>query len=324
MLRWRLFGISFCIQPSFWIFNALFAYFIYQPIMRPQPGQILTRDLLIVILIDVLVMLATVMVHELGHAIVGLIFGQPGNINIAGLGGQTVGQYTELSSWQRILVTAAGPGAGFLFVAALTAFDGRPWNWCMEYLKLPNLKCELFLVNLIDRNLAFNPQLMLGPNPFYDLTILLLFSFNLFLNIMNLLPIIPMDGGMIFKEVCTMISPVGGLKFAFFCSFGLASLATVYFLVIVLSKYQLGVPPQVQNYYPFAFPELSLLIFGMLAFQSLQTYRQLSTMQRYRDFMQDDDDFSGPRRGSSGVVEVEPKDPRDFAPRAPGSERPRM
>jgi hypothetical protein len=36
-----------------------------------------------------------------------------------------------------------------------------------------------------------------------------------------------------------------------------------------------------------------------------------------------DDDMSGPRRTSDGVVEVEPKDPRDFAPRAPGSERPR-
>jgi stage IV sporulation protein FB len=333
MLRWRLLGINFCIQPSFWLMNALWAYILYQPMMRPARGenQLFTRELLIMMLIWVLCMLVAVMVHELGHVILGRIFGQPGNITISGLGGQAVGEYGALSSWKRILVVAAGPCAGFLFVAALTTVDGRPWNFCMEWssknLNMPflsRLTCDWFLIDLYDKNLAFDrrPEFM-DFKSHYVLVVLLLFSVNLFMNIMNLLPIIPMDGGMIFKEICVMISPRSGLKVAFFFSFGLACLMTVYLLVIVLSRYKF-ISEHYQNYYPFAFPEFSLIVFASLAYQSLQAFRQLSVMQRHRDFMQDDDDDdSGPQRRPTGVVEIEPKDPRDFAPRAPGSERPR-
>lgn len=322
MLRWRLFGINFCIQPSFWFMNALWAYILYQPLMGPRGNQLFTREILILMLIWVLCMLVCIMVHELGHVIVGRIFGQPGNITITGLGGQAVGEYGAISPWKRILVIMAGPCAGFLFIAVLTAFDGRPWNWCVEYLNLPSLKCEWFLINRINPKLVLF-GLMQGQFPIYDLVVILLFSVNLFVNLMNLLPIIPMDGGMILKEVCVLIAPRGGLRFAFTCSFGLASLMTLYLLVVVLSVYGY-IAPRYRNYYPFAFPEFSLIIFAMLAYQSLKAYRQLSAMQRHRDYMQyDDDDDSGSRYGSTGVVEVEPKDPRDFAPRAPGSERPR-
>ena len=324
MLRWRLFGIHFCIHGSFWFMNALMAYILYSPLMGPRDGgQLFTRELLILMLIWVLCTLAAVMVHELGHVIMGRIFGQPGNITITGLGGQAVGEYGELSSWQRLLVIFSGPGAGFLFVAALTMVDGRPWNWCMQWLHLPALECKLFLIDWVHKGLPLFP--LMHPRaqyPYYDLVILLLFMINLFMNIMNLLPIIPMDGGMIFKEICVLIAPKSGLKFAFIWSFALAALLTIYLLIVVLATYKY-IPEHYKNYYPFAFPEFSLVVFASLAYQSFQAFRQLGTRDRHMDYMQDDDDQSGPRRMPKGVVEVEPKDPRDFAPRAPGSERPR-
>jgi hypothetical protein len=330
MLRWRLFGINFRIEASFWIMNALWAFILYQPIMGPREhGQLLSKDLLIMMLIWVLCMLVTVMVHELGHVITGRVFGQPGNVTLTGLGGQAVGEYGELAPWQRIIVIFMGPCAGFLFVAALTAADGRPWNWCMEWFErsfeMPffgKLKCELFLIHWVNPKLA-NPALqLLDPRsqfPIYNIVVLLLFVINLFTNIMNLLPIIPMDGGMIFKEVCCLLAPRGGLKFAFAWSFLLALGCTVYLLVVVLVQYRF-LSPNYALWYPFAFPEFSLLIFGMLAYRSWVTYQQLSRSERYMDYMQDD--MSGPRR-EQGVVEVPVKDPDEFAPRAPGSERPR-
>src|SRR5258705_243218 len=134
MLRWRVVCISFCIHPSFWLMNALWAYILYAPLTGARDGgQLLSRDLLILMLIWILCTLAAVMVHELGHVIMGRIFGQPGDITISGLGGQAVGGYGELSPWKRILVIFAGPCAGFLFVALLVAVDGRPWNECMEW-----------------------------------------------------------------------------------------------------------------------------------------------------------------------------------------------
>ena len=32
MLRWRIFGINFCIQPSFWFMNALWALLMAGPV----------------------------------------------------------------------------------------------------------------------------------------------------------------------------------------------------------------------------------------------------------------------------------------------------
>ncbi len=151
------------------------------------------------------------------------------------------------------------------------------------------------------------------------MVIQLLAFMSLFVNILNLLPIIPMDGGMIFKEICCFVSPRGGLKFAFAWSFVLAALVTLFYLYVTLMKY--NVAPKL-FFYPFLFPELSLIIFGLMAYRCWASYRQLALKDRYMAYMQDDD-MSGPRRPSYGVHEVPVKDPRDFAPPAPGSERPR-
>ncbi len=124
MHRWRILGIRFCIQPSFWIMNALFAFVIFTYVGAARGGCLFAY-----ILIWVLSILACVLVHELGHVIAGRIFGQPGNITLTGLGGQAVGEYGELAVWQRILVIGAGPGAGFLFVAGLVIFDGNTTLW---------------------------------------------------------------------------------------------------------------------------------------------------------------------------------------------------
>src|SRR5262245_8574125 len=213
MLRWRLFGISFCIEPSFWLMNALWAYILYAPIMNMPRNQLLSKELLIMMLIWVLCMLVAVMAHELGHVITGRIFGQPGSITLTGMGGQAVGGYDELSPWKRILVILAGPCAGFLLVAVLVAVDGRLWNnVCIRWMinNAPGgLFWENFKVewNLILKILPDAHDRDWGKYPLYDLSITILFMISLFMNIMNLLPIIPMDGGMIFKEICVLVSP---------------------------------------------------------------------------------------------------------------------
>jgi Zn-dependent protease len=296
MLRWRLFGIRFAIHPSFWLMNALMAYILYRPLTgAPENGQLLSRDLLVLMVIWILCSLVAVIVHELGHVITGRVFGQPGDINVTGLGGQAVGGYAGLSPWKRIVVIFAGPCAGFLFVAALTAVDGRPWAECMDWLsralQMPvfeKFKCDWFLVDWVNKDVhvfgLMNPRSQYAT---YNLTILILFSINLFVNIMNLLPIIPMDGGMIFKEVCCIIAPRSGLKIAFGCSFLLAASLFGYLLLVVLTQYKFITAP-FPLYYPFAFPEFSTIIFGMMAYQSLQAYRQLSAMERHSLYIQDD------------------------------------
>ena len=281
MLRWRLLGINFCIQPSFWLMNALWGYILSGPISG-RNRQLTGSELLIFILVWILCTLISVLVHELGHVITGRIFGQPGNITVTGLGGQAVGEYGELRPWQRILVVFMGPGAGFAFVALMVCFDPTYWNMIVMWLEWPEwLKVNLFWIDKID------PLLRMGGSETYDLAWPILFFINLFVNIMNLLPIIPMDGGMIFKEVCCLISPRGGLKFAFIWSFVLALGVTAYMLIVVLMKYQIITQP-LPVYYPFVFPEITLIMFGMMAYQCLQSYRQLAALERHSLYRDDD------------------------------------
>jgi len=289
MLSWKMWDISFAIHPSFWIWNAIFGFILYQPIAgRNAGGDLLTKELLILIAIWVGCNFLTVIVHEMGHAFTGRVMGQPGEVTLSGLGGQAVGAYLELSPKQRLLVTFMGPGAGFLFAFFLVAVDGSVWNWCMNWFGTPfwmSLKCNWYLIDFI------NPDLHKGHiedriNEFHIYTIgmMLLFTINLINNIMNLLPIIPMDGGMLFKEVCVMIWPTAGLKIAFGFSFLLAAGCTIYMLLYVLVKYRVLSKPEL--WYPFALPEFSLIIFGSLAFQCLAAYQKLSEGERHNEYMQ--------------------------------------
>jgi Zn-dependent protease len=114
-----------------------------------------------------------------------------------------------------------------------------------------------------------------------------LLAINIFLNIFQLFPIIPTDGGMIFKEICCYISPNQGLKTAFAVSVLVGGAFTVMFLLIVLAKYRLMremIP------WPFIFPEISLFGFAMLTYRSFGAYRELAMKERhsmYREYYED-------------------------------------
>src|SRR5262245_18413151 len=115
-LRWRLFGIRFRIAPSFWIMSALMGWLMLS--WSPLPGNYWAN-----LGLWVLCTLISVLVHELGHVVVARCFGQPGEITLAGLGGQAAGKYEYLTPRERILVAAAGPGAGFLLLGLQILLD---------------------------------------------------------------------------------------------------------------------------------------------------------------------------------------------------------
>lgn len=274
MLRWRLFGINFCIEPSFWIMNALWGYMLSGAV---EGGR---RGVLLFMLLWILCTLVSVLVHELGHVIMGRIFGQPGSITLTGLGGQALGSYDELHGWQRILVAFAGPAAGFLLLALMILIDSHWWNQWMETLNLDGLKFHNCLIA------SWDPTFNLRSNGIYKMVTVLLFVMNLFWNLINLLPIIPMDGGMIFKEVCLMISRREGLKWAFTVSFGLALLLTLYHVVVLLEVYQVFALPF--KLFHFAFPEITFIMLCMMTYQSFIGMRQAMGAERHSQFIQRD------------------------------------
>jgi len=103
-VSFQLLGIPVEIQGIFWLTALLFA-FVQK---SPTPASIVS---------SVAVIFVAVLVHELGHALVGRAFGAQPRIVLHGFGGKTVAEGRPLSRGRSVLMTLAGPGAGFLLGA---------------------------------------------------------------------------------------------------------------------------------------------------------------------------------------------------------------
>jgi stage IV sporulation protein FB len=138
----------------------------------------------------------SILVHELGHALAFRAFGSWSAITLHGFGGYAEAPEPPRAAWQRMLVALAGPAAGFTLcgvafaLRTATAGGGLP-----EYA----------------RN-ALN----------------FLFVMNLFWNLFNLLPVLPFDGGRVFREGLQMAGARNPDALAHGVSFALALVLGVY------------------------------------------------------------------------------------------------
>jgi stage IV sporulation protein FB len=114
------------------------------------------------------IVLASILVHELGHAMAVLAFGLQPRIDVHGLGGTTSWSGgSNLSNGKRIVISLAGPAMGFI-------------AWAL-------------VVGL--RSLQVVPHTVLGDFVYQSLTYV-----NLGWGIFNLLPILPLDGGSVMSS----------------------------------------------------------------------------------------------------------------------------
>src|SRR5438046_122636 len=101
-LHFRLFGIPVRIHPMFWLFGVIFGWRHTQ-----EP------DGMVRLLVFLGCMLLSLLVHEMGHVLMGRVFGARSHIILYAMGGLAVSDVRLPGRWQRILVSAAGPVAGF-------------------------------------------------------------------------------------------------------------------------------------------------------------------------------------------------------------------
>jgi Zn-dependent protease len=187
--------------------------------------------------------LVSVLFHELGHVTAGLLCGQPGRIILYSFGGLAVGNYHHVRPWQRIGIYLAGPAAGFILYGLV----------------------YLFHLTLLDRiDPAFG-------NRYLRIAVIMLLFMNLFWNLLNLLPVFPLDGGQVSREICTMFSRRNGFRFSLGLSFLLAGLIAVYSL-LAKSRPELPYPP--------FDPLFMILMFALLAVQSFQMMKAVEREQR--------------------------------------------
>lgn len=188
-VRWTMFGIPCRIHPLFWLMAVAISWSWLELGMLH-------------LVVAVLCVLVSILLHELGHVFAGLLFGSRGYIILWGMGGLAVGSSQLENRWQRIFVYAAGPLIQLLLYGLLRVL-------------FPLLPVELWI------------PVPGQPVPLLATFFLVMLFVNLYWPLLNLLPIYPLDGGQIARDLFTAVSR-DGVRQSLVMSIGLCGLLALY------------------------------------------------------------------------------------------------
>jgi stage IV sporulation protein FB len=233
-LNFRVGDVPVRVHPLFWLVAILLGSNLREPKL---------------ILIWVAVLFFSILIHELGHVLAYRYYGMPAYVVLHSFGGLAIsrgsyGQYGRPSSRSisRIVISLAGPAAGFLFAALVVAI-----------LCVFNRSVELSFFGQGFIFLGMGPHLLEAgsnvPVELYHAIRILLFV-NVLWGLVNLLPIYPLDGGQVSRELFLM----GNARQAVHYSLMLSMVAAIGMALFAARIEQWFV----------------VIMFGMLAYQSYQ------------------------------------------------------
>jgi Zn-dependent protease len=246
-LRWRMFGIPVRVHPMFWLMTA----FLGWRLTRLENGFRL-------LLLWILCVFVSILLHELGHVLVGWFFGSRGHIVLYSFGGLAVGSKALASRWQRIAVSLAGPVVQLLLwgiIVAVVLLDkenrltaSEPIGWALEFL----------------------------------------FEINLYWALLNLLPVWPLDGGQVSRELCEWLIRYNGVRASLWLSISIAGALAVNSLMAVNGRPLIPHVPTGGLY--------MALLFGMLALNNYFELQQTPPSsggwgEKHRVWLDDQDDW---------------------------------
>ena len=231
-LRFTIAGIPVRVHPLFWLLTLLLGA---------------TGDL-ISLLVWVLVVFVSILVHELGHAFTMRYFGQSSHIVLHFAGGLAIPDSVQWGSrWanvalgpnQYILISLAGPFAGFLLagltiLGVLISGGSVGTTWLFGLIPLP-----------LTAVLPFGGRVL-------GVLVTILLWVNIFWGLINLLPVFPLDGGNVARNILIQYDPLNGVRKSLWVSVITGGLIALAALVFLQSIYM-------------------ALLFGLLAFQSYQS-----------------------------------------------------
>lgn len=195
-LHFQVAGIPVRVHPLFWLLALFFA---------TGGGTGVDPDAGLRLLIFTGVLFVSILVHELGHSVVMRYFGQTPRIVLYMLGGLAIADAGSIMGYraggrtrpQQILISLAGPGAGFLLavvtVAVVVALGGS------------------FDLTLANVPFIYDLTLPGGISRALELAIAGLLWINIFWGLVNLLPVLPLDGGHVAQQLFEMADHANGL-----------------------------------------------------------------------------------------------------------------
>ncbi len=231
-LSFSIAGIPVRVHPLFWLIALIFGV----------SGGVLGA------LIWVVVLFVSLLVHELGHAFAMRYFGLDASIVLYAGGGLAQRETVRFGSRsfgvalgpaQDVAISLAGPLAGFalalLVMLGVTAAGGS----------------ILMPTSLL--NPAPNAILPFGIGILDSVVNALLWA-NIFWGLVNLAPVLPLDGGQVARRLWSWSDPVGGAQRAMWLSVIAGAVMAAAGLLIWRSTYM-------------------AVLFGLLAFQSYQAMK---------------------------------------------------
>ena len=197
-LHFTVLGFRVRVHPLFWLLGLFLGFNAHEPV---------------VVLITTCVAFVSILIHELGHSLMMRRFGRESHIVLYIMGGLAIegtgssfGGFRSRgsrSTYEQVLISAAGPGAGFVLagivVAILYAMGGHIVEGRMaDVIPFPMAQMG---DNLADAGEKFRLMVL------FDKLLL----FNILWGVLNLFPVFPLDGGQIAQAVMIAKDPWGGL-----------------------------------------------------------------------------------------------------------------
>lgn len=226
-LRWRMFGVPIRVHPMFWLMSAVLGWGVLRD---AEHG-------LRLLLLWVGCVFVSILLHELGHVFMGRLFGARGHIILYSFGGLAVGSSNLRSRWQRIAVFFAGPLVQLILWVVL--------RWIVVP-NVPGLRGD-------DANLYLWTGLGM------------MLQINLFWPLLNLLPIWPLDGGKISREILSWILPRRGVE---------AALALSIVVCVLIALNSLSAMQGGPHLPYFGGGTYTILFFGLLGYNNFQEWQQ--------------------------------------------------
>jgi membrane-associated protease RseP (regulator of RpoE activity) len=173
------------VHPLFWLISLVFGALAFRgaPCVHVFVGMALWTAAVFI----------SILVHELGHALMAKAFGWPPRIVLYGMGGLAIYSPSRQTRKSRILIDFAGPGAGFLLggiIMAAVLLSGHS-------VPLPGLPFTI----------GGGPSFLAAGTGRLELFVLFLLYVNFFWGLLNLAPVQPLDGGGIAKAIIEKFRP---------------------------------------------------------------------------------------------------------------------
>lgn len=229
-LRFSIAGIPVRVHPLFWLIALLLG----------------SSGSLIGIPIWIFVVFVSILIHELGHALAFRRYGIDSEIVLHFMGGLTIPLSAPWgTSWatvapsprQQIVISLAGPFAGFilaaLVIASVTFTGGMIAGRIMGLIPLPQYTSPAAAGIILNQ------------------FILMMLWVNIFWGLINLLPVFPLDGGQVARNILIQYDPVGGTRKSMWVSVVTGGIVAFGAFIFLESFYM-------------------AFLFGILAFQSYQ------------------------------------------------------